>query len=324
MKININYGNEAIVMPGTVFSKLDKATKRDLRVLFLICSSLEMRADIKKLATAAACTEAELSASISFWHGAGIIDVVDESETASAKQAVISASSKSSKKSAKDEKKLELPDELPSYSTSELNSILQGHSDSVIMIEECQKVFGKIFNPHDISILIGIRDYLNLDADYIITLLIHCAKIDKKSMHYVKKLAFSLYDEGVIETQALNDHFKKVEAVLSLEGEIRKLFGMNNRELSSKEKKFINTWVGKYGYSIDVIKKAYEMTVDSIHEASPAYTNAIIERWHKDGLTDLAAIEAAEADKLPTDGSFDTKDFFEAALKRSFKYTDDK
>lgn len=324
MKININYGSEAVVMPGAVFSKLDKATKRDLRVLFLLCSSPEMRSDKEKLAIAAVCTEAELSASLSFWDGAGIIDVFDGNDTKPSKQTVPSDSEKSDKKSAKSAKKLELPDELPSYSTSELNSILQGHSDSVIMIEECQNVFGKMFNPHEISTLIGIKDYFNLESEYIITLLIHCAKINKKSMHYIKKLAFSLYDQGITEANALNEHFKEVEAILSVEGEIRSIFGMKNRELSSKEKKFINTWVGKYGYGVDVIKKAYEMTVDAIHEPSPAYANAIIERWHKDGLNDLAAIEAAEADKLPVDGSFDTNDFFEAALKRSFNDTDNK
>ena len=93
---------------------------------------------------------------------------------------------------------------------------------------------------------------------------------------------------------------------------------MKTRELTTKEKKFITTWVGEFGYGIDVIKKAYEMTVDAIHEPSPAYANAIIERWHKEGLADLAAIEAAQSDKLPSEGSFDTDDFFEAALKRSF------
>ena len=69
---------------------------------------------------------------------------------------------------------------------------------------------------------------------------------------------------------------------------------------------------------MDVISMAYEIAVARTKEPSVPYTNAILERWHKEGLKNLEEIEKAEAQKAPTNGSFDTDDFFEAALKRSF------
>lgn len=167
-------------------------------------------------------------------------------------------------------------------------------------------------------------DYLDLDSAYIITLVDYCSRSGKKSLQYIKKLAFSLYDEGITELPALNAKLKSIEKVNSLEGEIRKLFGMNERALTTKEKKFLTAWVCDFGYGIDVIKKAYEVTVDATGKPSASYANAVLERWNKEGLRDVAAIEAAKSEKLPADGSFDTDDFLDAAIRRTFGKKEEK
>ena len=97
----------------------------------------------------------------------------------------------------------------------------------------------------------------------------------------------------------------------------------------------LRAWVS-YGYDVDIVRRAYEMTVNATNEPSVAYTNAIIERWHSEGLNTAEAIDASlreQQDKkdgkstvkknwTPTLGnSFDTDDFFQAALQRSFRET---
>ena len=58
------------------------------------------------------------------------------------------------------------------------------------------------------------------------------------------------------------------------------------------------------------------------------YANAVMENWYKSGLTTLEAVDesldARKAEKKSADAknpvsSFDTDDFFEAALKRSYE-----
>ena len=318
MKISFIYGREALVLPGKLIVKLDRATKKDLKILFVLAASNERRLDIDKysseLAKEAGCTETEFAASIAFWRGAGIIEC-DDAEIGV--EAVQTEETKPETPAAKP-KKASLEDELPSYSTAELNAKLEKSDEAVLLIDEAQRILGKVLNPHEIGTIIGLGDYLGLDSDYILTLMDHCARMGKKTVHYIKKRAFTLVDEGITDQATLEQKLKKLEAMATVEGEIRSLFGMKDRALTTKEKKFINAWVGEFGYGIDVIKKAYELTVDAIHEPSPAYANAIMERWNKDGLRDLAAIEADQENKQPTDGSFDTDAFFEIASKRSF------
>jgi hypothetical protein len=70
---------------------------------------------------------------------------------------------------------------------------------------------------------------------------------------------------------------------------------------------------------------AYEITVDAIGKSSIPYTNSILERWAAANLHTLAEIDAAEQARAAAGhtqaapgNSFDTDDFFDAALKRSF------
>ncbi len=319
MKIDLLYGKSAVVLPGAVIGKLDRATKRDIKILFILAEHSERSES--ELAALADCTESELLASVAFWRGAGIVCPVDDEPIEDVKPSDDPLPEPAQKAKSGE---AELADELPQYSTVELNKLLADHQDSSMLIDECQRIMGKIFNPHDIAVLVGMRDYLCLDNDYIMILLAHCVAHGKKSLQYVKKRAFSLCDEGITDPVTLHDHLTRLDEAATLEGEIRKLFGMRDRELTTKEKKFISKWMGDYGYTIEVIKKAYEMTVDAIQQPSPAYTNAIIERWFAAGLKDLDAIEASESEKLPTEGSFNTNDFFESALRRSFGESGDK
>lgn len=330
MKITVNYGTDALVVPGSIILKLDKATKRDIKILFTLLSSPDYRSDtenkLQLIARECGCSESDVTSCIAFWRGVGIIDTDEASETSivaseqetQATAAVAEAEVKVVKKPSRSQKKLELPDEFPHYTTSELSSILEKNPNGAMLIDECQRLFGKMFNTHEANIVLALQDYLGLDLDYILVLFDHCAAIEKRSLHYVKKLAFSLYNDGITDAAELQEHLLKIREVSSVEGEIRKLFGMKSRELTTKEKKHITNWICKFGYGIDVIKKAYELTVDTIHEPSPSYANAIIERWHTEGLKTLADIEASMSEKLPSEGSFDTDEFFEAALNRSF------
>ncbi len=319
MKAELIYGKSAVVLPASVASRLDKATKRDLKILFALAASPERRENVERsaatIATEVGCTESDVMMSVAFWRGAGIIEIDDRETTEIVEQA------RPEKQKTERKKKSNLSDELPHYTTAELNTILSAQEEASLLIDESQRAFGKIFNPHEIGILLGLRDYFGFDSEYILILLDHCVRNGKRSLQYVKKRAFSLYDEGITDPVVLHEHLLKLEAAATTEGEIRKLFGIIDREPTTREKKFISKWVGEYAYSVEVIKKAYEMTVDAIQKPAPAYTDAIIERWYAAGLRDIAAIEVAESEKLPVEGSFDTNDFFESALRRSFGET---
>jgi DnaD/phage-associated family protein len=217
------------------------------------------------------------------------------------------------------------PTTLPRYTTEELVALLENRRELAALIDECTRVLGKVLSTHETSILLGIVDYLNVDSEYLLLLLAHCAKMGKKSVRYAEKLALSLYDEGVTTPDALQECLKQKEELQEIESKLRTLFGLSARALTTKERKMINTWLFTFHYGLDVITMAYEITVDAIGKSSLPYANSILERWNAAGLRTKEDIKQAEeeratAPKNPTSpgNSFDTDDFFAAALKRSF------
>lgn len=326
MKYQINYGNAVGVFPKGVFEVISRAGEFELKVLLGVCSC-DGDVEIKKLSALIGVSESEIKDAISFWRGAGVLELLDEknakkakSEASTVKDATIEKKENAIEKG--ESKKLKGENELPKYTSEELANILEARGDMVSLINECQNIIGKVFNVKEISVIIGLIDYLGLDSEYILILLTYCVSIDKKSLHYIETTAFSLYDAGIIEASQLTEEIRRRELAASSEGQIRKIFGIGTRALTSKEKKFIYTWLNDMRYNLEILTKAYEVAANATGKASFPYTNAVLERWHSENLRTLEEIEAAENNKEQgksesTSGSFDTDDFFAAAVRRS-------
>ena len=323
MKYLINYGTGAAVFPEKALDIITRAGANDLRVLLYICSA-KGSFDIKKLSSKVGCSEEEARESLSFWRGAGVIELTDKAGTVEAAldQAPVekSAEQPDKKESLPEEKKLRREEELPHYTSDELANILEERKETATLIDESQNIMGKVFNVKEINVLMGFVDYLELDCEYIMMLLTYCISLGKKTLHYAETLAFALYDAGITSGEALAEELRRREAAADAEGKIRSLFGVGERAFTTKEKRFISVWINDMSFSIEIIEKAYEVTADATGKGSFAYANSVLERWYAEGLRSIEQIEQSykkNDGQKPAQGSFDTDSFFEAAVKRS-------
>lgn len=330
MKYQILYDGEEIRLPLSVLSRLDDVDADTLKVLLLVAAGGSLTKE--KMAKELGCDVDTVTDALGFWRGAGVLTTGSPSgkkkkvPTDPSSEATVQQTTPSPRIVDSATAVTPAPaTQLPRYNTEELVTLLESRRELAALIDECSRVFGKVFNTHETGLLLGIVDYLNVDGEYLLLLLAHCAKMGKKSVRYAEQMAISLYDEGVTTLPALQECLKQKEEMAEVEGKIRTLFGMSSRALTTKERKLINTWLFTHRYGMDVITRAYEITVDAIGKSSIPYTNSILERWAAAGLHTLDEIEKAEAERTaasaaPTTpgNSFDTDDFFDAALKRSF------
>ena len=130
-------------------------------------------------------------------------------------------------------------------------------------------------------------------------------------------------------------------ASASTEGEIgfsrdasilRRLLNLGNRLLTEGELSAMERWRREYGFSYEIIYRAYQVTLENRGDYSLPYMDAILKKWKERGLSTIEAIRAYEQGfreeqqrrkpaPAPTahgDSSFETGDFFMAAVKRSF------
>lgn len=319
MELKWNYGQSVLVLPASVLTA--DATPEQLRVLLWLASDAALVGKHTQLAKLADVERSAISEILEYWRACGVLTDGTEGEEPTAP-----ATKATKKKTAVPEKKpLQRADELPVYNTEELSDMMEKRASLRILLDACQNIFGKMFNPHEINILFGMVDYLKLDEEYILILLAHCKRLEIKSFRQVERYAISLMDKGITTADALEACVQEMEAAHQLEGAIRQMFGLKSRALTSKEKNAIEKWTS-YGYGEDVIRLAYEITVNSTGNASIPYANSILERWHSLGLKTAEEIDRQLAEertekegKTTLGSSFQINDFFEAALRKSFQ-----
>ena len=318
--MKLNFKQEVLVLPASVLSHLDAATPEQLRVLLWLASDLSLVSKHRQLAKLAGCNTATAQNAVTFWCNCGILGEAGES---------VPTMATVSEEEVPTKKKLQRADELPNYTSTELAELLEARASVRVLIDEAQRILGKMFNPNDINIMVGMIDYLGMNEECILLLLAHCKRIGKSNLRAIEKYAYAMVDKGINDVESMEDEICTVEAMHTFEGEVRALFGMKSRALTSKEGKMLSAWLS-FGYNIDIVRMAYEITVNATGEPSLPYTNAILEKWNANAWKTTDEIEAGmNAEREKREGntntqkelgnSFDTDDFFEAALQRGFR-----
>lgn len=289
---------------------LREASSDDLRVL--LCLALEnYEASVNRLADLTGLTLTRAAAAVEYWLGTGLL-------SQGAAHAVEEA--------------------LPRGSAADDARVI-GELELKDCLDTCSAILGKLLNPSEIGILVAIINDLGVSQSYLITLLDFCVNtLGKRGVKYLEKVALSMADKGITSDRALDEYIKNYELIHSNEGQIRRLWGLGSRALTQREQDLLYTWFHTWGYGMDIIGRAYDLTAESAAKVTLTYTHKILEEWHAQGLTDLAAIEAylaakREAGAKPTaprrskkpqglaSSSFDVDDFFSRALQRSYDPT---
>ena len=363
MAIEIQYGNGVVVLPAKAVEAAQSAEKSDMAVLLALLSNTALCArygqedSVQAVAQASGCTEDEVRSAVAFWRGAGVLSVSEkkqpkqQKQTAAAavqpkaqvaadKPAIQQAEQPTGQTPVQDSGSLlKKSDDLPKYTTAELGNLLEQRPDVAELLTECQNLFGKLFSTHEINTVLGLTDYLALDCEYVLILVMHyctyCKQLEKRpSVRGLEKLAISLYDRGITDMNALQEELQRQGEMQKTESKLRSLFGIGARALTTKEKKAFSTWLHTYGFNMEMITLAFEIGADATSDVSVAYVNSILDRWNAEGIRTPAAVQSdkqardakrsGKAKAEQASGSFDTDDFFEAAMRRSLGENYDK
>ena len=75
------------------------------------------------------------------------------------------------------------------------------------------------------------------------------------------------------------------------------LFG-ESRTPVPQERDYLESWI-RLGFSDELLLLARDRTLFNLQEFKWSYMNSILNRWHKEGLTTPAAVEATERGRRP-------------------------
>lgn len=348
--IFLNYDTGVLTLPATVAALSSKASKKDMQVLLKLAAlrldgqdlreiaanvpgkrtkksqdgtlpppMTDREREINALSVLLGFKSAEVAESLDFWEAAGVIK-------RDGTGAVAASDAGAEKKDDAGAQRVIRPSgEVAKYSSADIANVLELRRELPGLIDECQKALGKVFSSHEVAVIVSMMDYLGIDAEFVIVILNYCRKIDRISIRYAEKIAYTMFDRGIFTATELEQRLAADERAASIERKVRTVFGLKDRSLTTKEVVFIGNWASAMNYDISVIKKAYEITIGAINEPSIPYTNAILEKWHSMGLRTLEDVERAMSERqkdsngVSFGNSFDTEEFFNAALRRSLE-----
>ncbi len=322
MKFVFNTGNDVISLPKNILlNKLNTITETELKVL--ICASAianeKESFDAQDIQQLCGLDVTDIISALQFWRGSDVLSVAGQ--TAPKNDTAKPPETKEVKNTLQ-------KDDMPTYSGEDVARLFETNEEIKLLIDECQKIAGKIFNPYETNKIISLYDYLGLSAEYILLLYNYCKNKGKTIVRYVEKTALNLYDEGVDTAEKLQEYIKYKERTDSVNGKVKSIFGINLRALTKKEEAFIEKWTNSWGFGFDIIEYAYELTVNATNKSSLSYANKILENWHNQGITTLKGAKELDSEfkksrqkdaPKPQNSSFDDDEFFEAALKRSYE-----
>lgn len=333
----VNFGNAVTAFPKLAAKMIASGTASptEARVLAAMLMGNGASVGMAKLCTQTGLDENDVLEALAFWRGAGVISSgEDNSEQTeeSKKQVEVQPSEAVAKEPEAPKKKVLLSREMPKYTGLDISAMLEKDGGKLReMIDVCQELMGHMFNTNEVNTVLGLCDWLGLEADYVITLVAYY--VGKKpgcNVRYIQSAATALVNDGIDTIESLDSYIRNMEIYDGVSGKLRSLGGIGARTFTKKENRMINRWVKDMDYGEDVIELAYEVCCDNTAEFSFDYMNKVLENWFSSGIKTVSEAEAEmkrykeEKEKsVPQKGassgklSFDPDKFMKLAIKRS-------
>ena len=161
------------------------------------------------------------------------------------------------------------------------------------LLNEAQQKFGRMLKQSESSVLVWIYDDLGMDASLILMVLEYAVKAGKVNISYIEKIAKDWVESGVDSIVAAEKRIVELTNARSAWNKMRRAFGLDSRSPSETESKLAVSSIIDWKMSDELLKKAYDLCVDSLGKYNIKYIKKVITEWHKQGITSVKDLETA-------------------------------
>lgn len=221
----------------------------------------------------------------------------------------------------KEEKTKKAKPNKPQYDNEDIADAMDTSDSFKEITDYASEKLEKQLNRNDLNTLYSLYDYYGMPADLICGVVEYCVSVNRRDLSYIFNTAVAIQADGINSYAALESYIKAKRAADSKAGRFRRLCGWGNRELTDKERNYTNRWFGEMRLSYDLVKYAYEITVDNTHEVALPYMSTIIEKWYAKGVRtveDAKKQNEQKPDKAEKGMDAEVEQLLIAAAKKGF------
>lgn len=310
--INIGIYNKIFAVPTAVVDDFLKLARgNDVKILlFLLRHSGEAISE-EDIAAGCHVNEEQVAEAIDFWSQSGIIT---REEAKSSLPIKIAAESTTASPSPATEKS-DIPTKAkkpPKFTLTpkEIAERIDSSDEVKFLFTTTEVLLSRPVNSTEQRLLIYMHDYLGLPADIIIMLLEYCKSIDKLNLGYAEKIASSWQEKDITTHDKAENEIRRMNEQHTIFSRVRSIFGIDSA-LTPKQRGFIQSW-SDLGIDDDLIRYAYEKTMDNKGKLNFPYINAILLKWNESGFKSRADVDREDVKTAKSDSnshSYDLDEF---------------
>lgn len=181
--------------------------------------------------------------------------------------------------------------EMPEYTAADI--VVRAGRDASFegLVEETQRLLGKLLSTNDLKLLFGMYDHLGLPAEVILLLINHCTEQVQErygqgrmpTMRQIEKEAWYWAGQEIRDYDAAEEHIRREAERKSLVFRTAEALQIRGRELTAGERRYIESWLGM-GFGPEELAIAYDRTILGTGKLAWKYMDKIVTSWHEKGL----------------------------------------
>ena len=179
-----------------------------------------------------------------------------------------------------------------SYSADDIKQFTEQEAvTELVFIAE--QYLGRTLTVTDLNAILYFYDELKLSIELIEYLIEYCVTNRHTSIRYIEKVALVWAESGyqtVEQAKQANGQYNQTYST------VMKAMGISGRSLVSAETAYIDKWKNDFGFSVELIQKACEKTIQAIHEPSFEYADRILSNWKLNNISSLDDVAKADSE----------------------------
>ncbi|MCR4782879.1 MAG: DnaD domain protein [Lachnospiraceae bacterium] len=261
-------------------------------------SANQMNFSIKRAADTLHHTEADIRRALQYWEEKGLLRLEYDSNGTVVGICILNKSdSNLTTLSKKEETKVEIPVEPEPAEEVEENIVPRVPFDEATLEEVynmAEMLNQKPLSSRDMQFILSWNTDLGLSPDLIEYLIEVCMNNGHSSFYYMNTIAIKWKEQGIQTEEAARAaddiHSKAYYTVV-------KAFGIKERNLNSREEKYLSQWTTNYHFSNDLLQEACERALNNTGKISFAYADKILKDWHNNQIKTIGDVRRKDSSR---------------------------
>ena len=151
-----------------------------------------------------------------------------------------------------------------------------------MMLFAAEKYLGRPLSPRDTQLFRSLRDSYGFSCDMIEYLVEYCVERGIRTTRYMEAVAMEWHKDGLTSVSKIKEerraYSRETKAIL-------KAFGITGRTLADVEREFVDKWIKKDHFSLELVLEACGQTMSAIGKPNFRYADMKLESWKEAGVT---------------------------------------